>query len=160
MTENPYQAPQSMPVAVGVLSGTRDDLLSVAKCQKGILVCILIQFVATFGLFALPPEAPLLVRFGVLIVVLVVVLVGAVFVFMLAIKVYGTGFGIILGVLSFVPLIGFFVLFVVNGKATNVLKENGIKVGLLGANVSSMRAEMLTNKSNAWNAAQRFPPEQ
>ena len=83
MTENPYHAPQSMPIAVGVLSGTRDDLRSVAKCQKGILVCILIDLVAIFGRFALPPEAQPLVVFGVPIVVLV----GAVFVFMLAIKV-------------------------------------------------------------------------
>jgi hypothetical protein len=160
MTENPYQAPQSMPVAVGVLSGTRDDLRSVAKCQKGILVCILIDLVAIFGQFALPSEALLLVNFGVLIVGLVVVLVAAVFVVLLAIKVYGTGLGITLGVLSFVPLpfvplpfgplINGIVLLVVNGKATNVLKENGIKVGLLGANVSSMRAEMaLARESRA-----------
>jgi hypothetical protein len=160
MTENPYQAPQSMPVAVGVLSGTRDDLRSVAKCQKGILVYmlvgILIYLVAIFGQFALPSEALLLVNLAVLIVGLV----GAVFVFMLAIKVYGTGLGITLGVLSsvplpfvplpFGPLIHGIALLVVNGKATKVLKENGIKVGLLGANVSSMRAEMaLASESRA-----------
>ncbi len=50
---------------------------------------------------------------------------------MLAIKVYGTGLGIVPGVLSFVPLIGLIVLLVVNGKATGLLKQNGIKVGLL-----------------------------
>ena len=134
MTENPYQAPQATSTAVGVLSGTRDDLRSVAKCQKGILVCILIYLVAVFGQFALPPEIRPLVGFGVLIVGLV----GAVFVFMLAIKVYGTGLGIVLGILSLVPLIGLIVLLVVNGKATGILKQNGINVGLLGANTSAI----------------------
>jgi len=40
---------------------------------------------------------------------------------------------IVLGVLSLVPLIGLLVLLVVNGKATNILRQNDIKVGLLGA---------------------------
>ena len=34
------------------------------------------------------------------------------------------------------PYIGLIVLLVVNGKATGILKQNGIKVGLLGANLS------------------------
>jgi hypothetical protein len=134
MNENPYQAPQENPNAVGILSGTRDDLRSVAKSQKGILVCILIYLVAVFSQFALPPDVRPFVGIGVLFVGLV----GAIFVFMLAIKVYGTGLGIVLGILSLVPCIGLIVLLVVNGKATGVLKQNGIKVGLLGANVSSI----------------------
>lgn len=134
MNENPYQPPQANPTAVGILSGTRDDLRSVAKSQKGILVCILIYLVAVFAQFALPLEVRPLVGIGVLLVGLV----GAVFVFMLAIKVYGTGLGIVLGILSLVPCIGLIVLLVVNGKATGVLKQNGIKVGLLGANISTI----------------------
>jgi hypothetical protein len=134
MTENPYQAPQSTSTAVGVLSGTRDDLRSVAKCQKGILVCILIYVVAVFMGSALPADVRLLLSLGLIIVGLV----SAVLVFMLAIKVYPTGLGIVLGVLSLVPFIGFIVLLVVNGKATAILKQNGIKVGLLGANIAAI----------------------
>lgn len=135
MTENPYQAPQSnLTAAVGVLSGSREDLRSVAKSQKGILVCILIYLVAVGCQFALPPEVRPLVGLGVLLVGLV----GAVFVFMLAIKVYGTGLGVVLGILSLVPCIGLIVLLVVNGKATGVLQQNGVKVGLLGANMSQI----------------------
>ena len=63
---------------------------------------------------------------------------GAVFVFLLSIKIYGTGLGIVLGILSLVPLVGLVVLLIVNGKATGVLKQNGIKVGLLGANLSQV----------------------
>lgn len=135
MTENPYQAPQSSATAaVGILSGTRDDLRSVAQSQKGILVCILIYLVAVFGQFAFPPEVRPIVGIGVLLVGLV----GAVFVFMLAIKVYGTGLGVVLGILSLIPCVGLLVLLIVNGKATGVLQQNGIKVGLLGANMSQI----------------------
>ena len=116
----------------GILSGSREDLRSVAKFQKGILVCILFQLVAIIGQLALPPEIRLLIS----IAVLVVGIVSSVFVFMLAIKVYGTALGVLLGVLSLVPCIGLIVLLIVNGKATSVLKQNGIKVGLLGANLS------------------------
>jgi hypothetical protein len=134
MNENPYQVSQTNPTAMGILSGTRDDLRSVAKSQKGIIVCILIYLVAVIAQFALPPEARPVVGLG----VLVVGLASAVFVFMLAIKVYGTGLGIVLGILSLIPCIGLIVLLIVNGKATGILKQNGIKVGLLGANISAI----------------------
>src|SRR5260221_11674597 len=41
-----------------------------------------------------------------------------VFVFMLAIKLYNTALGIVLGLLTLVPLINLIVLLVMNGKAT------------------------------------------
>ena len=134
MSINPYQPPQYPAPAVGVLSGSREDLRSVAKFQKGILVCILFQLVAIIGQLALPPDIGLLIS----IAVLVVGIASGAFVFMLAIKVYGTGLGVLLGVLSLVPCIGLIVLLIVNGKATSVLKQNGIKVGLLGANLSAI----------------------
>ena len=46
MSENPYQSPASIPQAVGVLSGSREDVRNVAMYQKGILVCILIYLLA------------------------------------------------------------------------------------------------------------------
>ncbi len=137
MNENPYQAPQARSDVVGVLSGTREDLRSVAKFQKGILVCLLIYLVIVFGQFAIPPE----IRIVLLIGLLLNVIAGAVFVFRLAIKVYGTGLGILLGILSMVPLIGLLVLLRVNGRATEILRENGIKVGLLGARLSTINQQ-------------------
>ena len=137
MSDNPYEAPPlttSAPAAIGVLSGTREDLRSVAKYQKGILVCILVYLIAVVGQFVLPPELRALVG----IPVLIAGIVGAVFVFLLAIKVYGTGLGIVLGILSLIPCIGLIVLLIVNQKATSILKQNGIQVGLLGANLSAV----------------------
>jgi hypothetical protein len=44
--------------------------------------------------------------------------------------------GVLLGILTLIPLIGLIVLLVINGKATKVLRANGHRVGLLGASLS------------------------
>ena len=134
MTENPYQSPSAEPSVVGVRSGSREDLKAVARYQKGILVCILIYLIAMIGQFAIPADFRPLIGLG----ILVVGLVGTVFVFLLAIKVYSTGVGVLLGILALIPCIGLIALLVVNGKATGILKQNGINVGLLGADVSQI----------------------
>jgi len=134
MYENPYEAPQTDTSAVGVLSGTREDLRSVARFQKGILICILTYLLMAVGQFAFPAN----LRPVIGLCVAVVALVGAVFVFLLAIKVYGAALGIVLGLLCIVPLLGLIVLLVVNGKATRVLQQNRIRVGLLGAKLSDI----------------------
>jgi hypothetical protein len=134
MSNNPYQVPDTPPVVVGVNSGSLADLRSVAQFQKGILVCILIYLVAVVAQFAIPQDLRPLVGLG----VLVVGLVGTVFVFLLATKVYNVGIGILLGILTLIPCLGLIVLLVVNGKATSILKRNGIKVGLLGADLSQI----------------------
>jgi hypothetical protein len=132
MDDNPYAAPQADTGAVGVLSGQREDLRSVAKYQKGILVCILLYLIAVIFQFALPPEAMLVLIVGAVLVLVA----GTSFVFLLAMKVYGTGVGILLGLLTLIPLVGLIVLLRVNAKATSVLQQNGIKVGLLGADLT------------------------
>ncbi|MDB5336896.1 MAG: hypothetical protein JWN70_2515 [Planctomycetaceae bacterium] len=139
MSDNPYESPRSesgrsKKKVTGVLSGTREDLRSVAQYQRGILVCILINIAGFFGQIMLPPEIrPIVfVGFG------LVGLVSTILVFMLALKIYGTGAGIILGILALIPCIGLLVLLVINGKATKILQENGIKVGLLGADPSKI----------------------
>jgi hypothetical protein len=134
MSENPYQSPSAALQVVGVKSGTREDLKAVAKYQKGILICILIYLIAVICQFAIPAELRPIIGLG----VLVVGVVGTVFVFLPAIKVYSTGVGVLLGILTLVPCIGLIVLLVVNGKATGILKQNGISVGLLGADLSQM----------------------
>jgi len=147
MSENPYQSPSAEPQVVGVNSGSREDLRSVAKYQKGILVCILIYLVAVIGQFAVPEEVRAIIGLG----VLGVGLVGTVFVFLLAIKVYNTVVGVLLGILTLVPCIGLIVLLVVNGKATAVLKQNGIKVGLLGANLSQIYPTKSGEDADCWS---------
>jgi hypothetical protein len=130
MTENPYQSPASDTQIVGINSGKIEDLRMVARYQKGIIVCILCYFVAViwqiFAIPALPLEIRALVAVGTLLAVLGLVVAGAVFVFLLAMKVYSPALGIVLGVVSLFPCVGLLVLLAVNGKATKVLRENGI----------------------------------
>lgn len=83
---------------------------------------------------AIPP----VVEIGLTIALLAAVLAGMVFVFLLSAKVYGTVQGLLFGFLTLIPLLGLLVLLRINAKATNVLKANGIKVGLLGANPANI----------------------
>ncbi|HVC93556.1 MAG TPA: hypothetical protein VND64_07690 [Pirellulales bacterium] len=132
MSDNPYQSPASSGQATGVKSGLREDLRKVAVYQKAIMVCILVYLLGVIGQFFVPaPFVPVL-----LLVVIPVLLAGAVFVFLLAIKVYDAPLGVVIGILALIPCVGLIVLLVVNGTATNILRANGHSVGLLGATLS------------------------
>ena len=63
-----------------------------------------------------------------------------VFVFLLAIKVYSPVVGILFAILTLVPCVGLLMLLLINGKATRILKQNGIRVGLMGANLSEVKS--------------------
>ncbi len=140
MSENPYQSPKGYEPAVGVKSGRPEDLRSVALYQKGILVCLLIYLIAMvggmLGQFLLPPALLTILGLG----VLCLGMVGLVFVFLLSVKVYQVGVGIALGLFTMVPCLGLLVLLIINAKATAVLRSNGYKVGLLGADLSEIEA--------------------
>jgi hypothetical protein len=137
--ENPYRAPEAMDRAIGVRSGRRDDLRSVAVYQKGMLVCILISLLGlAFNTIALATQAavPPAVSMASRVMLPVVGLASAAFVGLLSIRVYNLALGVVLGLLSFFPCIGLFVLLVVNGKANCILRSNGYRVGLMGAELS------------------------
>jgi hypothetical protein len=132
MSENPYQAPPLEPPVVGVLSGTREDLRSVAVYQKGIMVCILVYTIAFIGHYFVPPVlriVPVMAGLG-------AALAGVAFVFLLSTKVFRIGVGILLAILTLIPFLGVIVLLAINGKATAILKLNGHRVGLMGADLS------------------------
>jgi hypothetical protein len=134
MSDNPFQSPATDARVVGVRGGSREELRKVATYQKGVLVCILIQIAAVVAQFVIPPELLLFVSLA----SLVVSLAGTVFVLLLAVNLYSTGLGVVLGILALVPCVGLIVLLSVNGKATRVLRQNGIQVGLLGADLSKV----------------------
>jgi hypothetical protein len=115
---------------------SRQDLYNVAIYQKVILLCILVylvvvivSLVARITQVVLPLEAQLFMG----IAVLASAVVATVFVFMLALKMYSTGAGIVLGLLTLIPCIGLITLLIINQKATRLLRKRGYKVGLLGA---------------------------
>ena len=114
---------------------SQEDLRSTATYQKGILLCIMAYILLVALQFAFPPEARLFVGLA----VIPISITATVFVFLLATKLYTTGLGILLGILTLVPCVGLIVLLIINAKATAVLKRHGIRVGLLGANMSDIR---------------------
>lgn len=106
----------------------------IARRQKGILVCILLYLACVIGQFVVPAS----VRPFVGLAAILPIVAGTVFVFLLATKLYSTVLGVVLGVLTLVPIIGLVVLLVVNSRATRVLRDAGISVGLLGADLSQL----------------------
>jgi len=108
----------------------RATLRTIATHQRAINLCLLAYIALYVAVFVVPPPLKILV----VLLLLGVMITGAVFVFLLSLSVYSQALGIILGFLALIPLIGLISLRVVNGKATRILRANGIKVGLLGAN--------------------------
>lgn len=143
MSENPYEAPRSVDRVVGVKSGKREDLRSVALYQKVIIICVLcyiVIFVAQTGLRVSPqPGVPAGMILVLALVGLAIILTGVVFTFLLAIKVYNVAVGILLGIGAMIPCVGLLVLLAVSNRATAILRENGIRVGFLGADLSAFR---------------------
>lgn len=132
------QQPPSPPQVLGYSTPqpVRGDLRAIAMRQKAIIYCILAYLLLVLSQFALPPELRILPGLA----AIVVSITGAVFVFMLALSLYNTGVGIVLGILTLIPLIGLIVLLIINGRATNELRKHGIQVGFLGAKTSQIPA--------------------
>ena len=135
--ENPYAPPRATDRVVGVKSGLREDLKAVASSQKAILVCILL-YIVCLGLQIALARSPETAGFSLYIgiMALLVSLAAMVFVFRLAIRVYSTASGILLGIGTLIPCIGLVILLMINGKATKILRENGHQVGFFGADLS------------------------
>lgn len=110
-------------------TGPRTDLREIAARQRNLMYCILAYILLIVSQFVLPRDLGMFIAGAALIVSITAV----VFVFMLSIALYNTGVGVLLGVLTLIPLLGLVVLLVVNGKATAVLRQHGVRVGFLGA---------------------------
>ena len=140
MGENPYQSPSADAdlEIVGVRGGRREDLRSIAVYQKGLIACILIQLLTLPAQLAIPDDSltMLLLSLG----ALVNGVVGLVFLIGLAVKTdLHPVVGVILGIVALFPCIGLLVLLAVSGRATKTLKDNGYRVGLLGASLSQFQ---------------------
>ena len=110
------------------------QLRSIAIRQKFLLVCVFLYLACVAARFFVPPQVKPLIFFAALLPIVG----GTVAVFMLATKTYGSGVGILLGILALIPILGLFVLLVVNGKVTAVLKQADVSVGLFGADLSDL----------------------
>jgi len=111
------------------------DLRRLAEAQRALIGALFLQLVACPFLVLDLNGGKFLFIVGIGLFVLAIV-VQLIFVFNLAINVFGIGGGIAIGIMTLIPCIGFVFLLIINGKATSVLTANGIKVGLLGASMS------------------------
>jgi hypothetical protein len=71
------------------------------------------------------------------LVLLIASVAGTVFSFLLTMKISNVGMAILVLLLSLIPCVGLIALLVINGIATNRLKDAGIHVGFLGADTSN-----------------------
>ena len=128
-------APRRPTLSEELESDHRRNLKQLAYCQKGVLFCILFNFIALISFLQFPEE----LRIFVLIGYCINNLAAAGLVIMLAIKVYGMGSGIMMGIGALMPCIGLIILLIVNNNATILLRKGGIRVGLLGAKLGDLR---------------------
>jgi hypothetical protein len=85
------------------------------------------------------------------VIAFAVMVVTAVCVFRLALAVYGTGTGILMGLLTFIPMVGLIVLLIVNGKATSLLRRYGIRVACSGPIARKSRRKVLRRRKRRLN---------
>jgi uncharacterized membrane protein len=134
MSDNPFESPVSdISGSPRDRRGITDDikeLKTIAKCQRTILYCILANIACLIVNFVLPVELRLIAA----ILLIVVAVISAFFLFRLASILYGTVLAIIFVIFSVAPCLGLLILLMVNGSATAKLQKNGIKVGFLGVN--------------------------
>jgi hypothetical protein len=142
LDDNPYAAPLHPSRApVGLRSGNEKDIRGVAVYQKGIVISILINF-AIYGLNIVLGRTgiqfPLIVPLALVTFFFINLIVGGVFVLLMARKVYHPVVGLLMAVLAGIPILGLPVLLLISSRATKILQSNGYKVGLLGADLSQI----------------------
>lgn len=108
------------------------ETLAIAQYQRVLLLCIPTSFLMLLVVGAVPDSMENLA----LILLIGVVLTGSICSFMLATKVYNFVAAVFFFVISIIPLAGLIAMLIVNQKATGLLQSRGIRVGLLGANLS------------------------
>jgi hypothetical protein len=145
MSDNPFQSPAEHRPVTGVRTGSIDSLKKVAQNQRGVLACLLAQILVV--ILQVVARAQLTDMSNARtadtmtsIALLTASIIGAIYVFRLAVNVYHPGVGVALSILAFIPCIGLLALLTINAKANNVLRQNGIRVGLMGARSSDLAA--------------------
>ncbi len=93
------------------------------------MICILAEIIGYVAMVVVPS-----LRLFIGLPLLAAYIVGTIFVFLLATKVYSVGVGILMGIFSLIPLLGLIILLIINSRATRILRQYGATVGLLGAN--------------------------
>ena len=141
MSEPPGFEPHGQPQVLSYAAPSATvDLRTIAVRQKAVIYCILAYIVVVGARVTLVTARGDYAPFELILALLQigVYIATAVFTFMLAIALFNVAAGIILGIVSLIPLLGFIVLLVISSRATSVLRRHGIRVGLMGAKSSQI----------------------
>lgn len=112
-----------------------DSTLSIAKAQKGVLWCIFAYLVWLILSLTMAGSETVV---GVLqLAYLIMAILCIYFIWQLA-AALKCGPPILWAVGMLIPLLGFILLAVINQKATTRLKEAGLKVGIMGADLNAI----------------------
>jgi hypothetical protein len=123
-----------------------EDLLNVAKAQKGIIWCILIGLLIWPIIYIIGAnvnnEEDLAFPAGILWFSLIVLLCfQIVYVYRLA-TALKKSIPVLWTIGSLFSCIGIIILLVLSGQATKIIREAGFKVGLMGANINIIQNEI------------------
>jgi predicted RNA-binding Zn-ribbon protein involved in translation (DUF1610 family) len=128
--------------------GKKRTLRKIAMLQKYLIMCILGMLGSYVALIVVviasgqtaggqAPHGPVLVVVGIVYLLLLVASIAAwILSVMLALNVYGTTGAVLLFLSQCIPCVSLIALLVVNGKATTMLRDSGVDVGFLGADLS------------------------
>lgn len=147
--ENPYQPPETISSINKDYKGEGlDRLRQIASAQRhvNIVVLLYLSLLPFNVVLSSMRELGELAPFGVLaslsvvllLLALSVLVLGVISVYRLAVIFKGPSMAVLYVLGFMVPLLGLLLLFSISGKATKELRENGIKVGLLGANPNTI----------------------
>lgn len=132
---NPYEAPTG-PTGPG--SGGKEKVRAVAKAQRLVLLSLLAGIGLNIASYAIGGLSPI-IQFAFLFLALAVIGFMVYAMYNLASQLNSTGIAILYAVLMIVPCVSLIMLLVVNQQATGFLTANGVKVGLMGADMNQFQ---------------------
>ncbi len=133
MSDNPYSAPQSgggRPLR----DKSAEQLQAVGTAQRALMYAILVSIGWTIVAVVIQIKAPsliLLAQIGQLAIAVACMV--CVFVMARAIQ-WSMPACILVAICGLVPCLNLLLMLIINSRATALLKRNGIRVGLMGAN--------------------------
>ncbi|MEO0887304.1 MAG: hypothetical protein AAFV85_17060 [Cyanobacteria bacterium J06634_6] len=116
---------------------SRERLVKIAKYQSLVLYALLVSILIEVAAAFIPLDDSLLPILTIVSLSARAFGVFALFQLGRAMK-QNIAITIIVAALQFVPYLNFLILYAMSGSASKILKEHNIKVGLLGANPSSI----------------------
>jgi len=135
--ENPYAPPASLETAQAVMLKELESLLCIARTQHRLIFCILGFLVAIVSLLILG-STPEWIRVAAIGLVVASALGCWIFFTILSYRLSGLRVAVIVGLCFLIPFVGFFVMLVMNSKASWLLRKAGFKTGIFGADTKSI----------------------